>query len=230
MQLRFFLLAIQVVNIHCSLKLPSYLKPCSLSDPNLDECCLKHGKEALPYLVKGDRKYNIPNLSPLFLPMLSVQASNALHVTMTDIYAYGLERADLKRIRQFFYILFNVENKKVSVTLFIDNLQLIGKYDMNGKILILPIQGNGDFNITTVNGVYRYNFEYTLTRKNNEDHMVVKDNDVMTFELEDAFIVLDNLFHGDEVLGEHFILFYKNAFNSADVRYPRNFLKLSQNF
>lgn len=37
---------------------------------------------------------------------------------------------------------------KVSLKLAVDNLQIVGKYEMDGTILVLPIQGKGDFNLT----------------------------------------------------------------------------------
>ncbi|XP_018570109.1 protein takeout-like [Anoplophora glabripennis] len=190
------LLLLCVFGVHC-IKLPPYLKPCSLSDPNLNECCVKHGKEALPFLVKGDRKYNIPNLSPLFLPSLYMNVGKDLHITMTDIYAYGLERTDIEQIR------FDAKNMKASLKTRIDNLQLIGKYEMVGKILFLPVQGKGDFNITAIDGEYQYEFQYTLRRKGNQSYAVVKDNDKLNFELKDAIVKLDNLFNGDDTLGKH---------------------------
>ncbi|KAJ8939708.1 hypothetical protein NQ318_009808 [Aromia moschata] len=92
-------------------KRPSYLKPCSLSDPNFEQCCLEHGREAIPHLLNGDKKYNIPKLVPLIVPYVTVDAGENLKVYLKNIKAYGLDKIDLQQLYGFELYVFPVDGK-----------------------------------------------------------------------------------------------------------------------
>ncbi|KAJ8965643.1 hypothetical protein NQ314_003993 [Rhamnusium bicolor] len=77
----------------------SYIKPCSVSAADFDDCCLQHAKEAIPHLIKGDRKYNIPILDPLVLPVVKLESGKDFSLVLNDVSFIGLEKADLKQIK-----------------------------------------------------------------------------------------------------------------------------------
>ncbi|KAJ8939705.1 hypothetical protein NQ318_009805 [Aromia moschata] len=173
---------------------PSYLKPCSLSDPKFEQCCLEHGREAIPHLLNGDKKYNIPKLVPLIVPSVTVDAGEHLKVYLKNIKAYGLDKTDLQQVK------FDTKRQKITIKLNVDKLSLIGMYSVDGKILILPIKGNGGINITAIDGKYQYDADYTLKEIDGKQHLSISDNDKLTFDLRKAEFHLDNLFNGDKVL------------------------------
>lgn len=46
------------------------------------------------------------------------------------------------------YCRIDLKNEKMFWKLSIPRLSLLGKYTVNGKVLVLPIKGSGDMNIT----------------------------------------------------------------------------------
>ncbi|KAJ8939706.1 hypothetical protein NQ318_009806 [Aromia moschata] len=73
-----------------------YFKSCHRSDPNIDQCAIQHGNEAIPTLVKGDRKYGIPVLAPLVLPSVVLSTDENFKINMRDIHINNLETAEVK--------------------------------------------------------------------------------------------------------------------------------------
>lgn len=44
-----------------------------------------------------------------------------------------------------FFCSFNMKNKVADIDIFIPTLKIESKYEINGKVLVLPIRGNGKF-------------------------------------------------------------------------------------
>nr|XP_023021416.1 uncharacterized protein LOC111509817 [Leptinotarsa decemlineata] len=83
------------------INLPPYLKPCSISSPDFEACCLQHGRDALPMILKGDKKLGIPNLLPLVVPHILVDAGKNLKIAFDNIHVFGLDGIDLKQVKFF---------------------------------------------------------------------------------------------------------------------------------
>nr|CAI5868767.1 unnamed protein product [Callosobruchus analis] len=175
---------------------PSYIKPCKVNAPDFDDCALEHGRAALPYIVKGDRKYSIPKLNPLKLPAVNVDAGENLNIKLTDVNAEGLEKIKLDRVK------IDTKARKVFLDMHMARVELIGQYDVNGKILILPIQGKGPCNITGIDTKFQYVFNYVLDKVNGEEYMRLTDHDNLDFQVGKAYFKLENLFNGDKTLGD----------------------------
>nr|CAH7747481.1 unnamed protein product [Callosobruchus chinensis] len=175
---------------------PSYIKPCKANAPDFDDCALANGRAALPYIVKGDRKYSIPKLNPLKLPAVSVDAGQNLNIKLTDVSAEGLEKLKLDRVK------IDIKARKVYLDMHMARVELIGQYDINGKILILPIQGRGPCNITGIDTKFQYEFNYVLDKVNGEEYMRLTEDDKLEFQLSRAYFKLENLFNGDKTLGD----------------------------
>lgn len=75
----------------------SYIKPCSLKDPNFDNCCKKHAIEALPYIFNGDRKYGIPSFKPLLLEAVTLENNDRLKLALKNLKLYGIEDANIEK-------------------------------------------------------------------------------------------------------------------------------------
>ncbi|XP_050513387.1 protein takeout isoform X2 [Diabrotica virgifera virgifera] len=181
---------------HSYAKIPSYIKPCSISAPNFEKCCLEHGKEALPRILKGDRKFGIPNMIPLLIPQINVNAGQGLRIFLKDVQVHGLDTTELIKVK------IDTKAQKLSIRIKIPELKLLGKYDIEGKILVLRIEGNGDFNIVAFNGEYEYNANFLLHNIGGEDFFDLADKDTLDFVVKDLKVHLDNLFNGDKALGD----------------------------
>lgn len=76
----------------------SYVKPCSKSAPDFEECCRQHGNEMLSTFIKGDRDYNVPILDPLVLPSVELEVSG-FKVTLKDLHIYGFGNTEIKKVK-----------------------------------------------------------------------------------------------------------------------------------
>lgn len=72
-----------------------YIKPCSRSAKNFDQCCVERGNEALPHLLKGDSDLKLPNMLPMKLPKIDVDAGSNVKLGFTDVDVYGLDTVKL---------------------------------------------------------------------------------------------------------------------------------------
>lgn len=79
-------------------------------------------------------------------------------------------------------------------------LELISPYRMDGKVLILPVQGKGDSNLTLLNTESTIKFTGTPVTKNGKVYMQTAD---LKFALEPKQMIVQfgNMFNGDPLLG-----------------------------
>ncbi|XP_035450182.2 circadian clock-controlled protein daywake [Spodoptera frugiperda] len=169
--------------------LPSFITPCSRSDPNLNECVEKVISAAGAKFTEGIPELGIAPLDPVELGTVVVN-NPALKITFTDTVVTGLKgfRVNTYKI--------NPEKGKATLD-FTANVTLKAHYDMNGQVLILPIRGNGQskIKITNLNIVVKYDFE------EKDGHWIVpsyKDH----YKMDRAQFKFTNLFGGNKELAQ----------------------------
>ncbi|CAH2084387.1 unnamed protein product [Euphydryas editha] len=178
----------------CAGKLPSFIKPCAASDPNLDQCIASVITGAGPKFAQGIPELGIKPLDPADLGKVVVK-NPALNVIFEDTVVTGLAGFRLNNFK------INVEKGKVLLD-FTANVTLKAHYEMDGQVLILPIKGSGQtkIKITNLNIVIRYTYKtvdgyWTIT-----DH---KD----TYKMDNAHFKFTNLFGGNKELADTTIKF-----------------------
>ncbi|KAJ8939704.1 hypothetical protein NQ318_009804, partial [Aromia moschata] len=175
----------------------TYIKPCKRDEPDLKACVKQHAIAAIPYLLKGDKEYKIPSMVPLHIPLISLSPSDNLSIKMNNIVLRGLETAEVRDID------FDLKKKHVHAKLAFKKIDLAGEYEMNGRILVVPIQGKGPASIVSENFLVDYSFDYNLVKKGDGKEYI--DNDirpVTTYVAEKNHYQFDNLFNGDKLLGD----------------------------
>ncbi|XP_049773896.1 circadian clock-controlled protein daywake-like [Schistocerca cancellata] len=183
-----------------ALPLPSYIKPCKINDPGLNECSLKNGREAIPSILKGDPKYRVPSMEPLVISEVSV-ADRGLNITLRNVRLHGI--ADI----EFRSSVFDPKGKKFEWGFFLPRLQVLADYQVDGKILVLPLKGSGPANITLLDVPLTLKFEYELVKKEDGKEYLNPTKATPTFDTSRTYIQLDNLFNGDKLLGENTNMF-----------------------
>ncbi|CAH0553014.1 unnamed protein product [Brassicogethes aeneus] len=190
---------------------PSYLTPCSLSDPKFNECALKSGKAGMTMIIQGDKKYNLPSLNPFKLDYVETEAG-FMKIKLYKPELHGATKTELKEVY------YDPKTKRMGLSVLFNEESLVGNYDISGKILILPIEGNGDLNITVYNAIFTYEFDLIKEMKNGVEYAGLK-NDKLDMNLDKIYINLDNLFNGDKLLGDNINKFlnenWKDALNEA---------------
>uniref|UniRef100_A0A8D9EUJ8 Protein takeout n=4 Tax=Cacopsylla melanoneura TaxID=428564 RepID=A0A8D9EUJ8_9HEMI len=178
-------------------KWPAWVKPCRKSDGPTDECVTRRIAEALPNLLNGYPKAHIPKLDPLTITSLSVDTGNkqvGLSLKLKDCLIYGTKTAVLYKVHHDF------ENKHYDLYYRNPRLEVLGDYNMDGKILLLPIHGKGPGNITLTDVLGLMKFNYELVPKK-DLHYARIINSTMTFTVGRAYFEFKDLFNGDKYLG-----------------------------
>lgn len=110
-----------------------------MHDAEFNTCAISSFKAAIPYLIRGDPEYKVPALSPLELPHIKL-TQDQLQVEMTKIKVYGLDQ--VQKLNDFHW---DQRNNIITASVSVQSLEIIGDYKMKGRILVLPIQGEGPF-------------------------------------------------------------------------------------
>nr|XP_022908738.1 protein takeout-like [Onthophagus taurus] len=176
-------------------KLPSFVTPCKRSDENLIECATNEGRKTLPQILNGVPELKLPNMKPLKLPEVKLDVGKNLKIKLNDLEIFGLENNDLK----IFDI--NVNERKINVKIEFSRLNILSKYDINGRILVLPIIGNGPANITFVDPEFHFKSDLITTTKKSKQYLKMI-NPKISYTSKREYYVLDNLFNGDKRLGD----------------------------
>ncbi|XP_001607808.1 circadian clock-controlled protein-like [Nasonia vitripennis] len=125
-------------------KLPPGVTVCPRSDkPNeYNKCVLKQLEILTPHLAKGIPAMKLPALDPLLLPSLTVDRNlEALKIkaNMSSIQVFGGSS----------YIIDELKADPNELTAFlkvqIPHLHVKGNYDVQGRLLLLPLSGVGSF-------------------------------------------------------------------------------------
>ncbi|XP_046989563.1 protein takeout-like isoform X2 [Schistocerca americana] len=116
--------------------LPQYLKACSEKDPNVNECALKNGRAAIPYLVKGDPSIRLLPMDPQQITEMVVD-DKGLKFIMRDMVVLGQANVQLQDVRVL------LKERRLEMDLFFPMLDMSFKYNVSGKVLVLPLDGSG---------------------------------------------------------------------------------------
>ncbi|XP_069681805.1 protein takeout-like [Periplaneta americana] len=196
--MRLILLAVTLYLAHGKIiQLPSYFKVCARSDPNFNECALKNGREIIPHLVKGENIFNLPPLDPFEIKEINLsegQGEGQLNLTLRDVKLHGLKDAYLQNHSTDF------DNGHNSVLLTVPQLKVLGTYNISGHILLLPIRGTGNINITLVDTKCMVRYHFTKQNVSGEDHGHIISTKVH-LDPKRMYLHLDNLFNGEKRLG-----------------------------
>jgi len=125
-------------------------------------------------------------------------------ICITDLHISGI-------FPKFMLFRIDVNNDRVGLKLFLPHLEMIAHYNMNGKILLLPITGDGlaHGNWTDIDVIATIQSERYLSQKTGKIHLRVSDFYV-DLKMGHVSIYLDNLFNGDRVMSDAMNLFLNN--------------------
>ncbi|KAJ9577458.1 hypothetical protein L9F63_005959 [Diploptera punctata] len=176
----------------------SYFNICHKTEPEFTKCVLDTLQELKPKLIKGIPELDIVPIDPMHIPRMEInQAQGPLQFksAYSNITVYGL--GDTK-IHSFSM---DIENLILYTNASVPFMRFQCNYELEGKVLLLPVKGNGDaeFNFTDVfvSGAMKGKLE----KRNGEDYLLVNDINFDT-EMKNSHVQLNNLFNGDKVLGE----------------------------
>ncbi|XP_049872588.1 circadian clock-controlled protein daywake-like [Pectinophora gossypiella] len=171
--------------------LAPFLKKCHASD---SKCAKEAAQAAIPIYTAGLPDLGVAPLDPLKIDKLDA-STQGLKLTLTDVTVTGLKGCTVKKLQR------DAAKWKLFVKVLCD-INLEGTYDMDGNLLVLPIQGNGPVHVKLrqIQITAEIDFE-EKTQKDGQVHWHAK-GFKHSYELkEKADVVFENLFNGNEVLG-----------------------------
>nr|KAF7409176.1 hypothetical protein H0235_014028 [Vespula pensylvanica] len=176
--------------------LPDFLHVCKRNDPNIVNCITESVEYLKPYLQKGVPEYNIPSLEPLLLKQLIASEKSGLRINAKNVEAYGASDFTITNLKV------NLDELIFAMEIKLPHLHVKGTYEINGKILLLPIEGSGPMigNFTQCTGSVTV---HAMKRQlpNGENHVQI-DEFKMRITVGKGTLNLDNLFGGEKVLGD----------------------------
>ncbi|GLV34321.1 uncharacterized protein CBL_00249 [Carabus blaptoides fortunei] len=185
-----------ILTLSSGAKLPDYLTKCSKSDPKLSECILRSVKQAWPTIIKGDNSYHIAPLNPLKVTSLRlVLGDNRLVGTFYNGLFHGLENAKFKEIK------WDLAKKRIDMKFLLPTLTMAGDYTVTGRIIGLPLEGNGTEKVTFENMDNTHRMEYETVKKDGKEYIEIKKTQ-MSYTTTRLWIDLRNLFNGNLILGK----------------------------
>uniref|UniRef100_D3TQK8 Takeout n=1 Tax=Glossina morsitans morsitans TaxID=37546 RepID=D3TQK8_GLOMM len=202
---------------------PNDPKPCNYGDTE----CIK--KITSYYLSKkeGDNSINLSQVDPLIPNKIHInQGTDSpvnIDIVLTNNKIYGTSNAVVTKVTGFGKDL----TKKHSITIQVPGaVSLLGDYVLSGKVLILPIQGEGKSNLTLVNTVFSIDFVGMADEKDGEVYMKLK-NFHLHVDPQSFIFHFDNLFNGDKALGDNMNKFlnenWKEIFNELRASIEKEF-------
>ncbi|XP_051167773.1 uncharacterized protein LOC127285684 isoform X2 [Leptopilina boulardi] len=185
-----------ITRLACA-ELPSYIKACKKSDPDINNCITNTIENLRDKLSKGIPELEAPAIEPLLLKQIRLlrgPVGARLDINLTNLMVSGPSTFKIRDLKA------DVDNIKFTFKVSFDKLSFHGKYQINARLLLLRLTGSGD-----LNGNFT-GYDSDVILKANK---VYKDNDVyLSFEkmklrirIKSAKVYLDNLFGGDPVLG-----------------------------
>ncbi|XP_013190708.2 circadian clock-controlled protein daywake-like [Amyelois transitella] len=171
-----------------SASLPEYIKSCSRNDPNLNGCALNSARESIRRFSLGDPDRNLPPLDPLYVQEMTVfiPRKNGLKLVFSENYFHGLADMDLIDLR------FDLKKQIIFADALV-NLDVNNKYDLSGRIMVLPVKSNGDASIKLKNTTIHIRFWYELVEaEDGKIHWKIYKHDIK-YTVEKAVFRLENL-------------------------------------
>ncbi|XP_066156123.1 circadian clock-controlled protein daywake-like [Euwallacea fornicatus] len=178
-----------------AVKLPSYIKICSMKDPNFSACAVESARNALPKLIHGEPKLGLPPLRPLSVPQLTLLGRNNLKLAMTELKVSGLENLEFLDFRV------DTASKVINIKSFDRQIEILAHCNINGQIFFFPLRGAGPCKFTFIDGNYSSNLAYELEkRRDGKKYLKInKKTSTFRYTLGKAKFDLEKLFSTQEI-------------------------------
>ncbi|CAH0397522.1 unnamed protein product [Chilo suppressalis] len=175
--------------------LPSYVTPCNISDKHLSQCVKEQIIVCLPKFTKGIPELKVPSLDPIKLDDIKI-GGNGLDLTFFEASMEGISDS---KVTDFKINLGEVD-EEFSLS-FKSNFTLKAKYEVDGRILILPIKGKGDAFVYAQGVEVQISSKLTHFKNNKGEHLKLA-TPTYKYDIELTTFDLQNLFNGNKQLAD----------------------------
>ncbi|XP_060518413.1 uncharacterized protein LOC132697137 [Cylas formicarius] len=177
--------------------IPSYIKVCRKSDPNIGKCIIESIDKLRPKLRDGIPELKVPSIEPLPLDEIKLRSGPnqaKIDANITNVKVWGPSHFQIIDLKP------NLAKNKFVVRVTLPNLYFEGDYDIDMNVLILKYQGRGPItgNFTD------YNFDCIMkgdiVKKDGKQHLHFRKFG-LKLSIGKSHLHLGNLFSDDAVLG-----------------------------
>lgn len=154
-------------------------------------------------LKDGNSKFGLPSIDPFFIKHIESDtiggASNfVLKSSISDMNMLGFGNTQIRKMNtKFGKNNFAIRSEASNF----GAIKLIGKYMMKGQILVLPIDGEGNCNVTMVDPTVRIEMRGKFFEKDGEKYMNATSFDI-DLKPKRAHFYFENLFKNDKKLSD----------------------------
>ncbi|XP_014279536.1 circadian clock-controlled protein daywake [Halyomorpha halys] len=199
--LNYLILIFSSVALSSAASLPASIQKCQ-NDDKLNDCIMENSKEAIAGLLKGEPTLGIPVLDPLKIEKIEQTSSGSrsvsLNFSLSDVEVKGLTNAELVKSE------FDAANKIIQFSVKIPQLVIASNYNLNGKFLVVPVTGNGKLTLTIDELDFTYSMNYGIVEKDGVEFVSPNFPGKLTYTSKKVTPVFENLFNGDQNLGDSF--------------------------
>ncbi|XP_066144442.1 protein takeout-like [Euwallacea fornicatus] len=192
-------------------KLPSSWTKCNRTVKTFPECFRKGIEYAINSFNKPTPELELGSLEPLDIPSLDIgEGRGAVNVAQhfKNVKLHGLTNVKIYRS------MIDWDKKTIITDSLSPSLRLEGEYAMNGRVLLLPVMGQGTCNITLENMKIHHVMSFDYVERKGKTYMKVTDI-AISMNLEKISFKFHNLFNRQRGLGENINNVLND--NSADV-------------
>ncbi|XP_002032522.2 protein takeout [Drosophila sechellia] len=212
----------QELTVTAAQELPEGFPKCK-RDANFDKCLVDAVNVAIQQLKAGNKEFGIPPLEPLTVKKLVIDAGNApinLRQALKNVKVHDMiSTSKIQRYRT------DLDKHLIICDSRTDRIEMIGDYEMSGRILLLPITGHGKANVTLINTKIEHRLIGEPFEKDGVKYMRLKDYRV-SFDPKRVYMNFENLFN-DKTLSDGMNRFlnenWETVFNELKVGYAKSF-------
>lgn len=204
----------------CTARLaPDFIHPCNNTEP---ACLIQATKDAIPGFVKGLPELGVPPLDPFIIDELPIQLPG-IKVTFLNGKATGLKKCEIRNVEAYLERnVFILETKC--------NITIKGKYTAVGRILLFPINGEGDAKIKIINSVIKIDIKTEYVKDaQGRDHFGIKSYRYSFDYGERIVYVITNLFKGNPELSNTVLQFINENWRTVSEEFGKPIVDYAMN-
>ncbi|XP_035782487.1 protein takeout-like [Anopheles albimanus] len=187
-----------LVSLGQAVKLPSSYKRCNPGD---EQCLIAAVTETFQKYRHGLPELGLASLDPLRIEEMDiVQGEGPVNIVLNfkNVDITGFSDVIVKKAKGI-----TANPNVMEMNLVIPMASLVGSYKIKGKVLILPIQGEGTSNMTMANCDFLMKWNGGLQKRADGKEYYQMNKIKATFDTTRFYMQLSNLFNGDKLLGDN---------------------------
>ncbi|CAH2021155.1 unnamed protein product [Acanthoscelides obtectus] len=121
---------------------PEYILPCYKSDPEINKCLRNTFNHLRPYLKTGISDIEVPSIDPLKINTLIMENGRGplrVKASFYNITTTGASNYSIGQIKT------DLDKYIIELGVVLPRIEIRGKYDVNGNVLLFPVRSKGDF-------------------------------------------------------------------------------------